>query len=81
MPNIPGPDDVPDPQALDAITELAALTDPGPEVLGVADHRDPNPFRDAGPRQDDGPQELPQTAAPLDPSAEAAAGDAAAGER
>lgn len=76
MPNTPGPDDVPDPQALDAITELAALTDPGPEVLGVPDHLDPNPFRDPRPREDDGPQALPQTAAPLDPVGESTAGDA-----
>jgi hypothetical protein len=67
---------MPDPQALDAITELAALSDPGPAVLGFPDHLDPNPFRDPGPREDDGPQELPQTPAPLDPAGEATAGDA-----
>lgn len=77
MPNTSGQGDAPDPQALDAITELAALTDPGPAVLGIPDQPDPNPFRDPGPRQDDGPQDLPQTPAPLDPAAEAAAGDAA----
>jgi hypothetical protein len=46
--------------ALDSYAETVAATDPGPDVLDVADEPDPATDRDPGPRPEDGPQDASQ---------------------
>lgn len=42
----------------DDVARLAAVTDEGPDVLDIEDRPDPNPDRDAGPKPEDGPQDV-----------------------